>query len=215
MKTKFEFHFLGILIIIGGICMLIATILHPILVNPYDGETAFRGFSHSPFWMWDHILMLVGTVLWLLGLAGSRSFHSQGMIATRMGSSLFYISLGLWILTLTAELTVLPLLGEEVLLSSNSSLFNVWVSTFSYLLLSGYFAVACGWLGIFFYGWGIRSSFSAIFQKGALYSGGIGFIGVLLTCLSFKIGYVVIPITSAFPYIWSMWLGWKMLRVNE
>lgn len=209
---KNRFRLIGLTIIIGGILMVAATILHPPLVNPYDGETAFHGFSHARLWMLDHLLMLVATFLWLLGLAVSHTFLSGGSRSSRTGSCLFYVSLCLWIVILTAELTALPLLGNEIIRNNNPTLVKVWEASFSTVLLAGYFAVACGWIGVFFYGLGMNRRFSPRFEKVALYSGLIGFIGILITFLSFNFGYIIIPITSGPAFLWTMWLGWKMVK---
>jgi hypothetical protein len=211
-KGRIEIRLVGTSIIMGAILMLIATILHPPLVNPYDGETAFREYYHSELWMWDHILMLGAVSLWLLGLAGSASFISD---RHSIGSHLFFVSLGLWILILTAELTVLPLIGKEILINSNVTLIEVWEAMFSFALLAGYFAVACSWLGVSIYGWEMKhhgNYLSNWFKNGALYTGIIGFIGIILTCMSFEAGYILIPLTSGPAFLWTMWLGWKMLK---
>lgn len=210
------YRLLGASIFVGGILMLIATVLHPPLVNPYDGQTAFHGYSHSRLWMWDHILMLLATFLWLLGLAGSRFYYSAGKLSSKLGSYSFIVSISIWIIILSAELTILPIIGEEVIQNDGSTLFKVWESVFSFLLLAGYYAVACGWIGVFLYGWGMRrvkmEHFSSLFNNSALYSGLIGLIGIIITCISFPIGYIVIPLTSGPPFIWTMLLAVKMLR---
>ncbi|WP_236011807.1 hypothetical protein [Heyndrickxia sporothermodurans] len=161
-------------------------------------------------------LMLLATFLWLLGLAGSRFYYSAGKLSSKLGSYSFIVSISIWIIILSAELTILPIIGEEVIQNDGSTLFKVWESVFSFLLLAGYFAVACGWLGVFLYGWGMRSvkteHFSSLFNNSALYSGLIGLIGIIITCISFPIGYIVIPLTSGPPFIWTMLLAVKMLR---
>jgi len=206
---------LGIMIIIGGVCILIGTILHPILVDPFAGEEAFHKFKHSNHWMFDHILMLIGMFLWLGGLAGSSYYF--GNIKGKIGAAMFYISLGMWVLIFTAELTLLPMLGDEMKGSQYAMLKKVWEANFSFGLLAGYFAVAFGWLGVALYGWkgqGMEKSFSPWFQKAGLYSGIWGFAGIVFTCCFFRVAYIVLPITSGPVYLWTMWWGWKLLRMN-
>lgn len=214
-SRNFSNYLTGTSIIIGAILMLIATLLHPPLVNPYDGKTAFQGFSDADFWMWDHILMLIATSLWLIGLAGSEHFFANRSKAAKLGSCLFFVSLSLWIFILAAELTALPILGEEFIKGRNRVLLELWQAIFSLGLLAGYFAVMCSWLGICLYGWSLKQTHTdlpSLFTKGAFFSGLIGVIGIILTFLSFNMGYILIPLTSAPPYLWSIWLGWKIMK---
>ncbi|MEK5393262.1 MULTISPECIES: hypothetical protein [Heyndrickxia] len=200
---------LGISIMIGGILILIGTVLHPILVDPYAGEEALHKFKHSQMWMLDHILMLIGMFLWLGGLAGSSSYFRKN------GAAMFYISLGLWILILTAELTILPLIGNEIIGRHHGVLKKVWEAIFSFGLLAGYFAVACSWAGVALYGWCMKrteNSFSTWFQNSGFYSGVWGFAGIVFTCCFFKTAYIVLPLTSGPAYLWTMWWGWKLFR---
>lgn len=214
--SKLETRLFGTSIIIGGILILIATVLHPPLVDPYAVDTAFHEFSHSDMWTWDHILMLVGMFLWLGGLAGSGPFFDKEKSPlSRIGSAMFYVSLSLWILILTAELTILPIIGEEVLRNHNAMMKKVWEANFSFGLLAGYFAVACSWLGIALYGLELKlgeNHFSKWFKNSGFFSGIIGFAGLLLTFCFFKAGYILLPLTSGPVYLWTMWLGWKVVR---
>ncbi|WP_233269706.1 hypothetical protein [Heyndrickxia camelliae] len=199
---------LGFMIIIGGVFILIGTILHPILVDPFAGEEAYHKFKHSDLWMFDHILMLLGMFLWLGGLAGSSS--SFGKKAGKTGAAMFYISLGMWIIILSTELTLLPMLGKEISNSSQVMLKKVWEANFSFGLLAGYFAVAFGWLGVALYGWNGKGTFSLWFQRAGLYSGIWGFAGIVFTCCFFQSAYIVLPLTSGPVYLWTMWWGWKL-----
>ncbi|MBS4174863.1 hypothetical protein [Bacillus sp. FJAT-49736] len=206
----------GTIIFIGGILILIATILHPPLVNPYAGRIAFHEFNHSGIWMWDHILMLIGMFLWLGGLAGSSCFISMEKTSlSKIGSAMFYISLSLWIIVLTAELTILPIIGEEVLKNQQEMLVKVWEANFSFGLLAGYIAVACGWIGIIFYGLGIKPNgkpYSVWFKNSCVYSGIIGTAGIFLTFCFFKAGLILLPLTSGPVFLWTLWWGWKLVK---
>jgi len=207
-----EFRIESISIIVGGFLVLIATFLHPPLVDPYNGAKAIHQFSHCNIWMEDHVLMLCGIVCWLLGLAGCKPFISSQHKASTMAAALCYISLCLWIMILTTELTILPVLGAEMKRPYDVYIAAVWKAAFSFGLLAGYFAVACSWLAIILYGCAMKKSghrFSNWFTNGTIFFGLLGFIGIIVTCFSFHLGYVILPLTSGPVFLWTMWLGYR------
>ncbi|WP_018663904.1 hypothetical protein [Heyndrickxia acidiproducens] len=197
----------GMLILAGGMLMLVSTALHPPLVDPYDLEKAFHEFQHAQFWMGDHILMLVAISCWLIGLAAGNNHIAKQSDASGLGAALMYVSLGMWILILSSELTILPILGNA------AGLTQVWGAVFSFGLLSGYLAFACTWIGIFCYGLAIKRSetlFPAWFSTAAILSGLLAFTGIIVTCFHFEMGYITIPLTAGPAFIWTLWFGWRM-----
>jgi hypothetical protein len=204
----------GYLIIIGAIGMGIATLFHPLLVDPFNGVRAFHGYAKTPYWIADHIAMLLSISLWLIGLMGGSSFIISRSVLSKKADLLLGVSLALWLTILVAELTMIPVLGEKLKLGGSESDFIIWQAVFALSLLLGYIAMAAAWIAIAYYGADLRkgNQGSRMFQMGAFYGGGLGFIGILLTFFNYEWAYFILPPTTIIPFIWSMALGWKMIK---
>ncbi|MEK5268914.1 hypothetical protein [Weizmannia sp. FSL W8-0401] len=198
----------GWLILLGAILMLVATILHPPLVDPYDLQKAYHAFKHAQFWIGDHILMLIAISLWLAGLAESKTYMARNNKTADFGAGMIFVALAVWILILASELTILPILGNK------GTDVKVWEAVFSFGLLSGYFGFACSWIGIFCYGMTMKQAggtFPKWFSASARWSGLLAFFGIIITCLHFDFGYFVIPVTVGPVFLWTIWLAVLLL----
>ncbi|MFX3616912.1 MAG: hypothetical protein ACE3JK_05265 [Sporolactobacillus sp.] len=214
MQSKQGFRCEGLLILIGGMLLILAVVMHPPLVDPYNGVKALHGYRHAAMWMWDHIVMLLAMVLWLLGLIGSCLALPNDRSAA-MSRQVFTVPLGLWILILCAELTALPILGRYAVQTNQAVAKIIWAAIFSFVLLAGYLAMACCWLGVILCSYAMKqnagSGFPLYFSRLGLASGILGVLGIVLTCCFFNAGYILLPLTMGPPYLWTLWFGWKLI----
>ncbi|MBE3570543.1 MAG: hypothetical protein IMW92_10650 [Bacillales bacterium] len=100
-----------------------------------------------------------------------------------MAPRMFSLSLTIWILILTAELSTLLVLGDQFFKTGSLELKSIWMGLFSWVLLARCFAVVSGWLGVAVYGWNLKTveRFPKWFSSWAVYGGLFGIAGVLIT----------------------------------
>ncbi len=196
---------IGWSIIIGGILTGVATLFHPIIIDPWSHVIRILPKTVQLFWMWDHVLMLTGLSFWLMGLAAIKPVlkldSSSGVSAVVFLGSSYTI----WFMVLMMELQTFPTLGQQVLAGSNRFLASLWSVLFSYGLFSGYGAMILAYLGIFFLSVGLPIG-SRLRKWGGLCAI-IGAIGILLTLILMKWGVVILAVTTMPPFVWTLLIG--------
>ncbi|MDC3413274.1 hypothetical protein NC797_17320 [Aquibacillus sp. 3ASR75-11] len=215
MDRNENFHRIsGFFILIGAVGMVIATLYHPLLVDPFNGIRAFDGYTSSNNWTTDHIGMLLAVSLWLIGLMGYPSFIINPSVKSKTASILIGVSFALWMTILVAELTMIPIIGEKVMRVEVDETFIVWEAVFALGLLLGYVAMSVIWLAVAYFGWDLKKNNqgSTLFQYSAYIGGCLGFVGILITFFNYELAYFVLPLTNGIPFLWTMVLGWKMIR---
>lgn len=202
----------GWAIIIGGILMGVATLLHPIIINPWSVLKVLPK-TVMTFWLWVHVLMLLGISLWLIGLACVKPTMRLTSPLTSAAVILKITAFTIWVMVLTMELGVFPPLGRDVITTSSNSLASLWSVLFSYGLLSGYCAMLLAYLGILFlaFNLGGLEGFAPLKIWGVL-SGIIGAAGILLTLLKIQWGLWILAVTTLPPFLWSLCLGIFLIR---
>lgn len=200
---------IGTFIVVGGVLMGIATLLHPIVVNPWSVLKVLPK-TVTTLWMGDHILMLIAISLWLMGLASISVTLKNAKVTSTIANYLFVSSFVIWVLILTMELGVFPNLGHDALTFKHQAyLKTLWSVLFSFGLLSGYGAMILAYLGIFFlaiYLKLIKDKFSW-----GIYAGLIGTIGIIIVLLKINWAIPVLVITTMPPFVWTLILGGYLL----
>jgi hypothetical protein len=199
-------------IILGGVLMAIATLLHPIIVNPWAVLKVLPK-TVLTFWMWDHFLMLLGISLWLLSLACVppvlRKHDPLGMAAIYC----FVASFTIWVIVLTMELGVFPPLGVDVLTFHRSDLKSLWSVLFSVGLLSGYGAMFLAYVGIIFLSVNFKNANGLKgFRSWGILCGVIGAVGLLFTLFKIHWGVLLLLLTTPPPFLWTLILGWFLIK---
>jgi hypothetical protein len=199
-------------IILGGLLMAVATLLHPIIVNPWSVLKVLPKTVQT-FWMWDHFLMLLGISLWLLSLACVppvlRKQKPLGMTAIYC----FVASFTIWVIVLTMELGVFPPLGIDVLTFHRSDLKTLWSVLFSIGLLSGYGAMFLAYAGMIFLSFNIKGVKGLTrFRSWGILCGVIGALGILLTLFKIHWGVLLLSLTTPPPFFWTLILGWSLTK---
>ncbi|TCP29447.1 hypothetical protein EV207_11068 [Scopulibacillus darangshiensis] len=216
MKEKdFSIKMIGYIILAGAVLTLISTVLHPLTIDPWNGLRAIAEIQHDPaMWMSDHILMLVAVFLWLFGLSAGELRLTRPTAASRSAGRLFSVSVAIWVLVLCAELTALPLLAARADPFTENTVFLVWKALFSFGLLSGYIAVVLTWLGVSLLSSHLQNTGEGPKWMGLLgfYGGWLGVIGILFTLIFPSIGIFLLPITSAIPFLWTIFFGWRLIK---
>ncbi len=216
MRTAFSNKAAGISILAGAALVAISTLLHPPVVDPWDGSHALQGINDDYMrWMFDHSIMLTGIFLWLLGLSGAEFYLKESYMGARNASRLFISSLTIWIIVLAAELVTLPILAPPAEENPGSLAFTVYRAIFGLGLLSGYFAIALIWIGSSLLSKSMQADFKtdSWFTKTGWISGWGGAAGIIISVMFPETAFFILPITSGPPFLWTCFLGWKM--VNE
>ena len=194
--------------------MALATLLHPIVVNPWNVLNVLPKTTQA-FWMWDHFIMLFGIALWLLSLACVPSVLKRQKALGMTAIYCLVTSFTIWTIVLMMELGIFPPLGVDVLTFNRNDLKSLWSVLFSFGLLSGYGAMFLAYVGILFLSFNISEvkTFKQ-FRPWGLICGGIGAVGILFTL--FKIHWAVwlLAITTPPPFLWTVVLGWVLIRQN-
>lgn len=147
--------------------------------------------------------MTAGITLWLLGMAGSACLYTQRFHLPRMSVSLFISSLVKWLLIMSVELSLLPHLATDVNALENTTLREIFRLTLSATLIALHFAVAFGWLAVTLLGIYLREE-GHIRPGFGIAAGIIGLVGVAASLAFHQFGDVILPITSAAPFLWSL-----------
>lgn len=189
---------------IGALIVGITTLGHPVIYNPWDGQTAMQKMSHCSIWTWDHAVMIGGVILWIGGLTEfERIIEARSHIA----GVLLITALSLWVLFLTTELSALPYLMNTFSKRPDPTVQTVIISLFTFDLLLGYITILLVWSGIFFLGFSIRHNqhYPSWLASLGIAGGLIGAAGSLYTTIyPEKGGLIVMILSSAIPYIWTL-----------
>lgn len=202
-------------IILGGLLMAVATLLHPIIVNPWEVLKVLPK-TVLAFWMWDHVMMLGGIALWLLSLACVppvlKKLKALGLTAIYC----FVASFTIWLIVLMMELGIFPPLGMDVLTFHREDLKSLWSVLFSIGLLSGYGAMFLAYIGMIFLSYNISEvkGFER-FRSWGLICGLIGAIGILFTLLKIHWGVLLLSLTTPPPFLWTLILGWVLVKKGQ
>jgi len=194
--------------ILGALLLLIGTLFHPPLTNPWDVSYAFKKMISHHNWILDHWIFFGGLLLWLLGLAHlansystSDKLHSSG---GRTAANCFVGSLIIWSMIMAMEIAVLPPLSHSAILNGENARL-IWDVLFTWGLFAGYIGMAFVYIGILY-----LSYLSMGVQKVlAIISGMIGVIGIIITLLIPDVSLMVQLSTAPFPYLWTVWFSLK------
>lgn len=203
----------GLAALAGGILFAIVTLFHPVLTNPWAGGHGLNEVARSNTWMWDHSLMVVAMTLWLVGLAGGEAWFRKEGAAPRNAARLFIAALAMWLLILAVELGVIPPIVRALAKGNDTALRVVGEVMFTFGLLGGYFAMVLVWLGVALLGWSMTQEAGFTwFPTWGFISGATGIAGIALSLWKPAFALIVLVLTSIPPYLWTLFLAWKMLR---
>lgn len=211
MKNHKSLRLMGNAILVGGFLILESTILHPLTLDPWNGNHALERINHSlSMWVWDHSLMMIAMLLWYFGLLGGSLFLKHSTPFIKIANGLFILSVTVWMVVLTAELASLPALAIEVAENPSRIMEIVWKSMFAFGLLGGYFAVLFTWISIFLLSLSIKKTNKkfTVLKKIGVYGGLIGALGIVISIIYSEMAILVLPITSGIPFIWTLMFGW-------
>ncbi|TLS35227.1 hypothetical protein [Pseudalkalibacillus caeni] len=204
----------GFILLSGAFLTVLSTVMHPRTTNPWDGSHALHEINSSyTAWMWDHVIMMLAMILWLIGLSSSEMERGEKSEYGQNAGRLFVVSLAIWMIVLCAELTALPYLAKEAEGKGASIAYATWEGHFAFGLFSGYIALALTWIGVSFLSKHLkRDGISRRFYLFGWYGGWVGLIGIILSLLFPEHAIVILPVTSGVPFVWTGLLGWKMIK---
>ena len=189
------------LTMLGAALMVAASILHPVVIDPWNAEQPIRFIAqHRMHWMLDHGLMSAAVVLWLGGMAICYQLRSCRRVLSSVVSALFIASLAMWLITLAFELGGIPIAVDRLTEHSNTAQRALSESLFAGALISGYFAMIPAWLGVAV---GARSNAGRLV-------GIIGAAGIAFTLI--KPNLWILLLTTAFPFLWTVRYAWHCFK---
>ncbi|WP_066172819.1 hypothetical protein [Bacillus marinisedimentorum] len=215
MRNSLSNKAAGISILAGAALVAISTLLHPPVVDPWDGSHALHDINNSYLrWMFDHSIMLAGIFLWLLGLSSAEFYLKESYMGARNAARLFISSLSIWTVVLAAELVTLPIIASAAEDSPDSLAFILYRAIFGLGLLSGYFAIALIWIGSSLLSKSMEAEFKtgSLFTKAGWVSGWAGAAGIIVSVMMPEAAFFILPITSGPPFLWTCFLGWNMVN---
>jgi hypothetical protein len=200
-ETESRSLFPASLTIIGAFLVGIATIFHPIIIDPWPNIGSLHVIRDSGNWTVDHGLMTVALIVWLVGLTWMSHQVTEGY-----SSSLFASSLAIWLLVLAVELAVLPYLTETVAETGNETLNLIGTLLFAFGLMAGYFAVVLVWIGVIGISWEAKrdTTYPRWLSTFGWVSGGIGLLGILYIFYDPEglFSIIILGGTSGLPFLW-------------
>jgi hypothetical protein len=202
----------GILLFIGAILLGISTVLHPITIDPWSGSEELHKAAESKYWTVDHILMVIAMVVWLFSLVSATLLISKSKMISVLCSLFFTVALAIWLIILGLELTVFPEIFQRL---TDKTYHAIGTLFFGYGLFSGYIAMLLIWIGISLLAinLSIHKSFSPHFRSFGKYSGLVGSLGIVITFVIPNL--MLLALTSAFPYLWTIALSIKMINDKQ
>lgn len=212
MSLNREPRLWGASVIAGGVLFVAAACVWPPLTDPWNPDYALREVGRSPHWATGHAVMTAGITLWLLGMGGCACLYTQRFHLPRMSVSLFISALVKWLLIMSMEMALLPHLAADVVSSGNMALGDMFKLTLSAALIALHFAVAFGWLAVTLLGIYLREE-GHIRPGFGIAAGIIGLAGVGASLAFHQGGKVILPATSAVPFLWT--LRFAQLRFTE
>lgn len=199
--------YIPLFILSGALLLFVAVIAHPILPNPWDGETAMDEMRHCPIWISDHCLTLIAFTAWLCGLS---ALETKINPEARSGSRLFVTALSIWSIVLIAEISAVPYLMSSLETHPDGAVETVTQSLFCLSLMAGYIADLFIWLGILLLGLSIKKAKAAPvrFADFAVISAVVGLIATLYP-LFFPdhdplVILIVLAAGSGLPFLWTV-----------
>ncbi|WP_138420362.1 hypothetical protein [Aquibacillus sediminis] len=213
MKGHLQIKLLGVIGIIGSVLFVLFTILHPPTFNPWNSTDTFEKVSHHSFWVIDHIFITIGLVFWLVGLSAAKVvIHEHGILKT-VGSSMFLLSLGIWIIIMTFEIGIIPMLVHAIEQHQSEVLLTFWFVIFGFGLLAGYFAFIFTWIGVLLYSLALqKEKFPKWFRLSGVWSSLLGVLGIIISLLYMDYVIIILGLTSGPPFIWTIILLRFMMR---
>lgn len=192
------------ILLFGALLTGITTLLHPVIYNPWDGQTAIQKMADCSIWTWDHAVMIGGVILWIGGLAELERIIEAEF---RTAEIFFITALSLWVLFLTTELSALPFLVDVFSKRPDFAVQTVILSLFTFNLLLGYITIILVWSGIFILGFLMKQKkyYPSWLGYLAMAGGLIGAAGSLYAAICpEKGGLIVMILSSAIPYAWTI-----------
>lgn len=198
----------ALLIVIGALLFGIATVFHPPLSNPWDVAFAYRKITEDGNWKLDHCVFLFGLALWLVSLSTLPDISHRFSEMARNGARILISSLGMWLLILSIELSVLPQMISSIEVNGNAAYQPIWNALFTWTLFSGYLTTGFIDLGLFI----ISASFDQnLVKKSGMIAASIGAIGIAVSLLFPKYALWMQVFTEPLPYLWTYGLAGNLL----
>jgi hypothetical protein len=207
----------GATALLGSLLFALATLFHPVTIHPWSGGIAIHHMAESrSLWLWDHAVLTVALILWIMGLTGAElMIGDKGGLPALNASRLFIGSLVIWLVILSVELIVLPPMVAIFKDDPDPLLGTVISALFAMALTAGYFAFILKWLGVFLIGWRMRGieAFSGWRAHWGWISGLLGILGIAAVLVLYnQMDMLLILVITNFPaFLWTCWLGWRML----
>ncbi|RYL94790.1 hypothetical protein EWI07_04085 [Sporolactobacillus sp. THM7-4] len=203
--------------LIGVLLAGLATIIHPVIYNPWDGEEAMQKmFQTDPLrWTFDHAVLIVGVLLWL---GGFTELEKKLLPASRIAGTFCLTAMSLWILFLASELTAVPYLMQMFSKAPGLTLQSVIIALFSFNLFTGYLTIALIWAGLFLFGSCLKKKekYPSLLADWAMLGGAIGTVGSIYAAMfPEKFGLTVLLLTTAIPYLWSIVFPIYIIRAES
>ncbi|AJY76967.1 hypothetical protein [Paenibacillus beijingensis] len=205
----------GTAILAGGVLFLLATVMHPLVTDPWLGLKVLPHIAHSPvYWQFDHILMLTAILLLFSGLAAGANAVADEAKPARITFGLFIVSMTIWILILVMELTIIPHLAENWSETQSQETGVIFTGLFAYGILAGDIAMMLAWIGIALLGNALLRSNEmtrTLASTGILF-GALGALGIVAMLFVSDWSIVILAATSGPVFFWVLYFGWRMLR---
>lgn len=185
----------------GALLVVIGTVFHPPLTDPWDVNFAYHKMIHHQHWSLDHWIFLTGLTLWLIGLAYLADvYKSSNASRCLMGS---YV---MWVMILAVEIAVLPPLTH----SHHQAAREIWNALFTWGLFAGYLSMGIIYIGVLLLGFSGRGLLYTL----AKITGFLGIIGVIVSLLLPNTALIIQLITAPFPFLWTVWFSVRFVRAR-
>lgn len=204
---------LGALSLIGALLLGVATLFHPITIDPWQTASNLRKIHAAlPVWSWDHAALAVAFSLWLSGLSGADAGIHFGNALSKVASRLFMAALAIWMVILADELGIIPPVVRTLQQTPNTVLSLMGGVLFGFALIAGYFAMALVWTGVVLLSWTMHLHERTWFSRWGIFGGTIGTFGMIYSLLWPATALYILACTSIIPYAWTVVFAWKLMR---
>ena len=200
----------GLLVIVGGTVITAELLSHPPILDPWHVAGGLNRIAAFHTWKPLHMVLALGLAMWLMGLAGCTCLFSRSLHILRVAVSLFVGSLAKWLLILSAQIGVLPILVKRMQVHEDYTLTLLGEITFTSTLIASYAAMTLVWLATILVGSYLHETDQSIFfPRWAFWAGWLGIAGITAILVLPVNVDIVAPLTSAPSFLWSMVYGWR------
>jgi hypothetical protein len=198
--------------LLGALAVIIGTLFHPPLTNPWETDFAFHEMAHHHHWVLDHSIFFLGILFWLFGLSYLGDLYSSSKphpsSGGRNAARCFVGAVVMWMMILTVEIAVFPPFASLIIDNQDQIAREIWNALFTWGLFAGYLAMGLVYIGIIFLSLSC-DGLSSVLSKVA---GIIGILGVIWSLLLPNAALVIQLITAPFPFIWTIWFSLRLIK---